>query len=38
MHDDYGVDEMLAAMVVLEDDPDAANNPTRGLLGELAQE
>ena len=37
MHDDYGVDEMLAAIVVLEDDPLPAINRTRALLGELAQ-
>ena len=38
MHDDYGVDEMLAAMVVLVDDPVPAIDRTRRLLGELAQE
>lgn len=37
MHDDYGVDELLAAIVVLEDDPEPAIARTRALLGELAQ-
>lgn len=38
MHDDYGVDEMLAAMVVPVDDPEPALARTLALLGELAQE
>ncbi len=38
MHDDYGVDEMLAAIVVPLEDPEPAIARTLALLGELAQE
>ena len=37
MHDDYGVDELLAAIVVLEDDAELHMERTRAFLGELAQ-
>ena len=37
MHDDYGVDEMLAAMVVMVDDAESHIERTRAFLGELAQ-
>ena len=37
MHDDYGVDEMIAAIVVLEDDAESHITRTRAFLGELAQ-
>ena len=37
MHNDYGVDEMLAAMVVMVDDAESHIERTRAFLGELAQ-
>ena len=37
LHDDYGVDEMLAALVILVDDPAPTMSRTRAFLGELAQ-
>ncbi len=37
LHDNYGVDEMIAAIVVLEDDAESHIARTRALLGELAQ-
>ncbi len=37
MHDDYGVDEMLGAIVVLEEDAESHIERTRAFLGELAQ-
>ena len=37
LHGDYGVDEMLAAIVVLEEDGAAHIERTRAFLGELAQ-
>jgi hypothetical protein len=37
MHEDYGVDEMLAAIVVLVDDAESHIERTRAFLGELAQ-